>query len=173
MAGLCLVAQAALSGCASLPFGSDPRIRDVELTPEDRRALDVYFSRPSPKAFAFAPATGKSWHAWGYPNVEEAKEVALGACEDLGSPCVLLAVNDEVVWQTPAEAGTAAASADLHRTTVPINFRSGPGTSYTALDVLPQGTPAKIEEMSGGWARVRLADGREGWLARRYLEPQR
>jgi hypothetical protein len=48
-----------------------------------------------------------------------------------------------------------------------VNVRSGPGTGYTVLDVLIAGEVRIITGRAGNaaWWLIRLADGREGWIA--------
>jgi len=45
------------------------------------------------------------------------------------------------------------------------NFRAAPGTGGKILAVLRQGTRVEVIETRDQWHRVRLADGREGWVA--------
>jgi N-acetylmuramoyl-L-alanine amidase len=45
------------------------------------------------------------------------------------------------------------------------NFRAGPGTSARILAVLRKGTRIEVLEARDQWYRVKLADGREGWVA--------
>jgi uncharacterized protein YraI len=48
-----------------------------------------------------------------------------------------------------------------------VNVRSGPGTNYPVLDVLIAGEVRVITGRAGNaaWWLIRLADGREGWIA--------
>jgi uncharacterized protein YgiM (DUF1202 family) len=45
------------------------------------------------------------------------------------------------------------------------NFRDGAGTSAKIIAVLRGGTRVEVLEERNQWYRVRLADGREGWVA--------
>jgi len=45
------------------------------------------------------------------------------------------------------------------------NFREGAGTSMKILRVLRQGTRLQVLESRNTWLRVRLDDGKEGWVA--------
>jgi len=47
--------------------------------------------------------------------------------------------------------------------------REGPGSYYTLMVVLQQGTKVDALESSGGWNKVRLQDGRAGWIASNCL----
>jgi hypothetical protein len=53
----------------------------------------------------------------------------------------------------------------LHIKTDLANFREGPGTKAKILRVLRKGTPVIVLEEKDQWFRVRLDDGREGWIA--------
>ncbi len=48
---------------------------------------------------------------------------------------------------------------------VRANFRAGPGTSAKIVAVLRKGTRVEVLEERDQWYRVKLADGREGWIA--------
>ena len=94
---LVMLAAAALAGCVVAP---QVRIEDAPMSPASRDSLRGYFAIDErPKAFAFAPATGASWHAWGYRSVQEAQAVALKKCEEMGSPCEIYAINNVIVWR--------------------------------------------------------------------------
>ena len=50
------------------------------------------------------------------------------------------------------------------------NVRTGPGKRYDVIAVITYGTPvAKLDEESGIWIKIRLEDGKEGWVAKRLL----
>ena len=48
--------------------------------------------------------------------------------------------------------------------------RSGPGTNDDQLFSLHEGTKVSIVEERGGWKRIALPDGKEGWVDRETLE---
>ncbi len=50
-----------------------------------------------------------------------------------------------------------------------LNVRSGPGTTYTALGQLPNGTAVEVIALSGIWCKIDY-NGRDGWLSSAYLE---
>lgn len=52
-----------------------------------------------------------------------------------------------------------------------VNFRSGPGTSYTILDVLAYGTVLELIETSAsnGWYHVRTKNGTAGYVSADYV----
>ena len=45
------------------------------------------------------------------------------------------------------------------------NFRVAPGTNARIQAVLRKGTRVEVLEERNQWYRVKLADGREGWIA--------
>jgi hypothetical protein len=99
MRSRCLAAAAVVSATLTACVPPPPGIEEVPLSRASRESLQDYFAIPErPKAFAFAPATGASWHAWGYRSAEQARDVALRKCEEFGSPCEIYAINDVVVW---------------------------------------------------------------------------
>ena len=109
-----LFAVLLLGGCASgqlawlLP-GTDPRIDQAPMRADTRNEARAYFNKRNPKAFAFSPENGMYWSAWGSSSVEDAKELAMRECEEMTrTPCVLFAVDNEIVWQPGSERGTAA-----------------------------------------------------------------
>lgn len=51
-----------------------------------------------------------------------------------------------------------------------VNVRAGPGTEYAILTQLEISTQVTVIGVEDGWARVRLADGREGFISTRFVE---
>ena len=53
-----------------------------------------------------------------------------------------------------------------------VNVRAAPSSSATRLTTLATGTQVSIQEQQGNpdsvWYRIRLSDGRDGWLSGRY-----
>ena len=103
-----------LGGCASgqlawlLP-GTDPRIDQAPMRADTKNDARAYFNKRNPKAFAFSPEKGTYWSAWEASSMEGAKELAMRECEaTTRTPCVLFAVNNEIVWHPGGERGTAA-----------------------------------------------------------------
>jgi beta-lactamase superfamily II metal-dependent hydrolase len=52
-----------------------------------------------------------------------------------------------------------------------LNFRPDPDTDVAPTDCLPPGTPVGVFETRPHWRKVRLTDGREGWVAKAFIEP--
>ncbi|WP_262031742.1 SH3 domain-containing protein [Microvirga sp. Mcv34] len=59
-------------------------------------------------------------------------------------------------------------------TTAGVNFRSGPGTSFSSIRTLPAGTAVEIGECeeSGSWCAVSVK-GQSGFISGRYLEEKK
>lgn len=68
--------------------------------------------------------------------------------------------------QAPMESARA-----LFIKTALANFREAPGTNARILAVLRKGTRVDVLEARNQWYRVRLADGREGWVAESVTAP--
>lgn len=54
-------------------------------------------------------------------------------------------------------------------TSVALNVRSGPGMDYEKVTTLSYGTIVTIEDVSGGWSKIRTSAGVTGWVATQYL----
>ena len=66
-------------------------------------------------------------------------------------------------------AGTTAAEARQVTPTSNLNVRSGPGTSYGVVGVLPAGSSVWVGTCTSGWCSVKLG-GLTGWANASYLE---
>lgn len=64
-------------------------------------------------------------------------------------------------------AGAASAAPAL--VTGDVNLRTGPGTSYGVITVLPGGATVNVRGCGGGWCRIAWRDG-YGFASRRYLD---
>jgi uncharacterized membrane protein YgcG len=53
-----------------------------------------------------------------------------------------------------------------------VNVREGAGTAYPVIARLTPNAPVTSLELSGDWTKVRLADGREGWIANFLLDEE-
>jgi uncharacterized protein YraI len=65
--------------------------------------------------------------------------------------------------------GVPAVMAQTAHVTTNVNERTGPGVQYSAVRTLPQGTAVELVSCEGAWCRV-SDNGREGWIAARYLD---
>ncbi|MBF0303649.1 MAG: TIGR04211 family SH3 domain-containing protein [Desulfamplus sp.] len=52
---------------------------------------------------------------------------------------------------------------------IEITMRTGPGTSYKVMTMLPSGEEATMMEYGKEWSRIRTSDGKDGWVLSRYL----
>lgn len=52
-----------------------------------------------------------------------------------------------------------------------INIRSAPNTSARRITIVDRWTKAQVLGRQGDWSRIRLQDGRTGWVLGQYLSP--
>jgi hypothetical protein len=64
---------------------------------------------------------------------------------------------------------TSLAAAALARVESDLNVRSGPGTEYRVVGVLPGGAPVDVGPCNGGWCRVNYR-GISGFASASYLD---
>lgn len=158
--------------------GFVPQVSNLPFDAEGRRAYEGYSRRQNPKAFAFSPATGKTWQAWGYNSVQETMQIALSKCETVSSSqCEIYAVNSNVVWRgsttRSAQPGLrpATSGGDPHEATTGVNIRRGPGTGHARLGVLGEGQQAMVTATEGNWYVIAMNDGSQGYVHRDFLTP--
>jgi len=65
----------------------------------------------------------------------------------------------------------AGISSQVKVTADRLNVRSGPGTNYTIIGGLQQGTIVPVLGASGSWYNVKLSTGATGYIASWYTEP--
>ena len=53
-----------------------------------------------------------------------------------------------------------------------LPVRTGTGFKYRIIAILKDGTKVTLLKTNGDWAYIRLQDGREGWVLKRYLSKQ-
>lgn len=72
--------------------------------------------------------------------------------------------NTHVPTLTPTTAGIVSA-------VQPINVREGPDTSYSVITALNAGEGVVLigQNDDGSWYNIRMSDGREGWMASRFV----
>ena len=73
--------------------------------------------------------------------------------------------------QEPIRPARPEPTATLYIKTSFANFREAPGTKGRIVAVLRKGTRIDVLEERDQWYRVRLADGREGWVAESVATP--
>jgi SH3 domain protein len=54
-----------------------------------------------------------------------------------------------------------------------ITVREGNGLDYKIIDVLESGQEVEVISSGDEWAKVRLSNGKEGWMAGKYLTSQK
>ena len=52
-----------------------------------------------------------------------------------------------------------------------LRLRPEPNTATSPIDCIPPGTQVTVLDSAPYWRQVRLPDGREGWAAKKFLEP--
>ncbi len=62
----------------------------------------------------------------------------------------------------------AFAADDVRETTAYLNLRSGPGSNYSIITVLPKGARVTVSSISGSWAKVRY-ESKEGYAHTAYM----
>jgi len=50
-----------------------------------------------------------------------------------------------------------------------LSLRNAPDAGQPSLDLLPSDTKVEVLETEGNWAKVKLEDGRTGWVMKRFL----
>ena len=82
-------------------------------------------------------------------------------------------VNAPEAKAATAPTGTQTATVTLNTTgtvlATKLNVRQGPSTSYSSIHLLWQGNVVKVIGQSGSWYKIRLSDGRIGWVSGTYL----
>lgn len=68
-----------------------------------------------------------------------------------------------------APAGATAEAGAVYRALADVNVRSGPGNTFAPIGMLARGTDVQVLGEELGWQRVRLPDGREGYVYRKWL----
>jgi SH3 domain protein len=69
-------------------------------------------------------------------------------------------------------AGEAAAEAAWVRGGIRLNLRTEPGTRFRIIDGVSTGDAVTVLSRTEGWTRVRLADGKQGWIPEGYLQSE-
>lgn len=71
-------------------------------------------------------------------------------------------------YSSAAYLTSSVTSNDIRITTEELNLRSGPGTTYSILAVMPKGSKVTVLSVSGSWARV-IYNGKTGYAHTGYL----
>lgn len=51
-----------------------------------------------------------------------------------------------------------------------LNVRTGPGTNYTIITTIPQGTPVEITDVRGNWYKVNVAGNNGAFVHSAYIK---
>jgi tetratricopeptide (TPR) repeat protein len=70
---------------------------------------------------------------------------------------------------TPAVPPTPSAGIRAARSIADVNVRSGPGNAFPASGTLARGTEVEVLDERLGWLKVRLPNGQEGYVYRKWL----
>ena len=70
-------------------------------------------------------------------------------------------------------AGNSLAQTWYIKPSAEIPLRRGQGTDYRILAIVADGTAVNITEEDESWAKVTTAEGKEGWILKRYLTKDR
>lgn len=113
-----------------------------------------------------------------YPGIKvTAAKLVLGAVVVGSIPLLGTASHVKAAEITTASTATATQTASINvlNTTgevlaTVLNIRSGPGTTYTVITKLPQGTKVLVTGQTGDWYRVTLSDGRVGYASSPYIK---
>ena len=154
---------------ATTPPPAPAPVPEVEVT---RSETLVTFAPPAPAHGVTAPAPAEALEAAVFAVAEEppapqTEEVYVFQSLAEGAP-----LYADILPTAPvAAAAPQAADLDLRQVAgTRVNMRTGPGTDYSVIVALPQGTETEVLEVVDGWARVRVTQtGALGWMAERLL----
>jgi hypothetical protein len=73
--------------------------------------------------------------------------------------------------RSPAGPTAVTAGGTLYATNTNLRVRSGPGTSFEQLALLPEGTVFAVMGVEGGWLRLALSDGATGYVSADFAHP--
>ena len=95
---------------------------------------------------------------------ETAPQASAGALASTVAPVV-----DSSLPLTPPEPASATRFVVISKTpTGWLNVREGSGTTYARLARVNPGERFELVEERSGWYKIKLTDGREGWVASEY-----
>jgi hypothetical protein len=160
---------------------------DLAAAPEDFRlsTLDAEATPPAPAAGPPAPAEADA-PTQVPAGIRASDQPPDGSRPEMPAPEAGATTDQTAAIDTPSEAtqgnGTATAPAassspspepapELFVATTALNYRTAPSTDAPRLGILAPGDQvAKLSE-DAGWAEIRLGDGRQAFVASRFLEP--
>lgn len=77
-------------------------------------------------------------------------------------------IDDYLVEVVTTPAPDTNESGKVMVTTANLNFRTGPGTSYSSMGLIPSGTSVTVNSSTNGWYNVNYS-GKTGWCSQNYL----
>lgn len=81
---------------------------------------------------------------------------------------ILLTAGIAAIMACLFAATASAADAVSRQTTGDVNMRTGPGTSYGILCVVPNGSTISVAEVSDGWCYATYGSN-QGWVSAKYV----
>lgn len=137
---------------------------------QDQHGLDRQsVSAPSP-ARRVARLIRRATLALSIPAALIAAVVA-PAAQPAATPAAPVAASVELASNAAAgtlQLGVPRLNATTGTTTTALNLRSGPGTGYRVITVLPAGTQGTVLSTSGSWYKISTSRG-TGWVSRTYF----
>ena len=144
---------------------------------KDGYVLEIYLNRDLPE-FAAEYMSGKAEKA--EKLEDKAQQLIKDKFAGVKINAVKFILGAIVIATIPLYAGTGTAKAATPAgisqpagktatvTATSLNVRTGPSTSYSIMHVLWQGNKVPVIDESGGFYKIRLSDGRTGWISKNY-----
>lgn len=141
---------------------------------KDGYVLEIYLNKDLPE-FAAEYMSGKAEKA--EKLEDKAQQLVKDKFAGVKINAVKFILGAIVIATIPFGTAKAAAPAGISQpagktatvTATSLNVRTGPSTSYSIMHVLWQGNKVPVIDESGGFYKIRLSDGRTGWVSKTYL----
>lgn len=136
-----------------------------EISAARRATEDAGLPRPSPTSIHPTPTASPTKQPSPSPTptaTPTANPTATQTASATSIATATAAATSTPIPTEPAPAGEVTAKN--------LNSRSGPGTEYPSIAVLPQGTVVTITGRNGRWWRAQLTEGQVGWVHSGYVE---
>lgn len=105
-----------------------------------------------------------------YENVKiKSIKFIVGAAVIAVIPLYAGSVSAKAASPSTASVAQTVKSTSFYVTASKLNVRQGPSTSYSIMHALWNGNRVTIISESGNWYRIRLSDGRIGWVSKDYI----
>ena len=140
---------------------------------KDGYVLEIYLNKDLPE-FAAEYMSGKAEKA--EKLEDKAQQLVKDKFAGVKINAVKFILGAIVIATIPFGTAKAAAPAGISQpagktatvTATSLNVRTGPSTSYSIMHVLWQGNKVPVIDESGGFYKIRLSDGRTGWISKNY-----